>query len=185
MHVFNFACCGNDRDTCLVPSVAVTTATRVRCVMSRMQVNKQIRMQVNKCNKCGAVLNDDNQSQNKREKSCKPCVAKRTLLSQMFAGWPISAFTELSAEQQTLFWESSHACPSKGALHTLVVKDITSHRVDIKLWRNADTFLPLSVYATQGFNTTKIEQNCASRWCDQLEEMTYKLTQRSEIEGEV
>ena len=115
------------------------------------------RMQVAKCNKCGAVLNEGNQSQNRKEKSCKACVCKRSLLSQMFAGWPIPAFAELSPEQQQLFWESSHQCP-KGALQTLVVKDITQHKVNAKLVRNSGTFLPLAVYEKQGFNTEKMRK---------------------------
>ena len=116
------------------------------------------RMQVPKCNKCGAVFNDGNQTQNRKEKACKACVCKRSLLSQMFAGWPIAAFAELSPEQQQLFWASSHHCPSKGALQTLVVKDITHHRVNAKLVRNSGTFLPLAVYEKQGFNTEKNAQ---------------------------
>ena len=142
-------------------------------------------MQVERCVKCVVQLTAENKAAAARERACKKCVAKRTLLSQMFGGWPIPAFKELDAEQQTLFWESSHDCTGKGALQTLVIKDITSHRVNVKLTRNAGTFLPLSVYATQGFKTENIKKKCVSRWCEELEEHTYKLTQRSEIEDEV
>ena len=171
-------------DACFfVSNVAVTTATMFRSECCANLLTP--RMQVERCVKCAAQLTAENKAAAARERACKKCVAKRTLLSQMFGGWPIAAFKELDADQQTLFWESAHDCAGKGPLQALVIKDITSHRVNIKLTRNGGTFWPLSVYATQGFKTENIEKNCASRWCEELEEHTYKLTQRSEIEDEV
>ena len=64
---------------------------------------------------------------------------------------------------------------SKPAIENALVKEVVTHRATIDRDVKGGSYLPLSVYEKQGYNTTNIEKNCASIDDPELKEKTYKL----------
>ena len=89
---------------------------------------------------------------------CRPCSNKRAMLSKMFGCWPINAFKNLSAAQQTEFWATGGGGGCKGDMVTALAKTFSF----VEVRRNTDsvggTFLPLSVLATQGYDAETLER---------------------------
>ena len=63
-----------------------------------------------------------------------------------------------------------------------LVKHISEKRVEAQRETCGGTYLPLSVYQTQGYNTDNIKANSVSRYDDELKETTYKLKVLSEYD---
>ena len=76
----------------------------------------------------------------------------------MFGGWPIEPFKELNKELQVDFWqdEAVGQAALERALELIVIK----HKIQIKRDARGGTYLPLSVYAQQGFDTDRILAYC-------------------------
>jgi len=101
----------------------------------------------------------------------------------MFGKWPIQAFDELDPAQKTSFWAAD--VKSKASLQNLLVTDIATKRIQTEVDRVGGSFLPLSVYKTQGYNVDAIATNCPMRYDDELQEDTYKLTVHSSFEDKI
>ena len=122
------------------------------------------------CGKCEGVICSDHKC---KGNICRTCNNKRSLLSQMFGSWPPPVFEELPKPAQLAFWQAD--AKSKPALQNALVVQITSERAHNEIDRVAGKYLPLSVYASQGFNTDQIEKNCTHKHDAQLDEEVYKL----------
>ena len=142
------------------------------------------------CSKCKRTYEIGNGNKG----TCKPCNNKRSLLSQMFGGWPCPLFDELTPDQQVAFWCAD--LKSKNALQVRLCEDVSKVREDIETKRVKGEYLPLSVYEKRGYPAPMleaIERNCPSRMDDTLEVTTYKLeisesivdTIRKEVKSEV
>jgi hypothetical protein len=142
------------------------------------------------CSKCQRTYEIGNGNKG----TCKPCNNKRSLLSQMFGGWPCPLFDELTPDQQVAFWCAD--LKSKNALQVRLCEDVSKVREDIETKRVKGEYLPLSVYEKRGYPAPMleaIERNCPSRMDDTLEVTTYKLeisesivdTIRKEVKSEV
>lgn len=114
---------------------------------------------------------------------CKPCVSKRATLSKMFGSWPLPSFTLLTKEQQTSFW----ACPARhrGALEVALAQEVTAYKINDWKKSKKGKYLPLSVYAKQGFNIKDIAQYCTDTKEDPVLGKTYCVNVSSKEEGEI
>ena len=119
-------------------------------------------------------------------KQCKRCLSKTTTLSKMFKGWPIQAFTSLPEELQTSFWASNDV--TKEAIFMRLEVNVTSAREEVHVSRQGGTYRPLSWYRSEGYDEEAlagIERNSSSRYDEELNCETYKLTLHSEEKEEL
>ena len=113
----------------------------------------------------------------KKERICPKCNSKRVLLCRMFTKWPIDSWNELSHEQQVDFWRSGN---SKTDLQNALINAVSKQRINEEVNRDDGSYLPLSVYQTQGYATDTMEQTCPKKWDDELKEWTFKKTIRTD-----
>jgi hypothetical protein len=81
------------------------------------------------------------------------------MLNRMFGKWPIDGFRMLSPQQQRDFWASTTS--SLASLKKMVEDTVVSKMIDEELSKLEGPFLPLSVWASQGYDTKLIEQTAA------------------------
>lgn len=92
---------------------------------------------------------------------CNSCNSRLASLSRSFGKWPIPEFQELSLEEQQSFWKDT-CLPGttlqkmKSMLLDRVVKS-RSDKVEASIH---GSWLPLGVYASQGYDTMQIEKAC-------------------------
>ena len=91
---------------------------------------------------------------------CNQCNNAHTALSKHFGKWPSDEFAELTPEEQMDFWKTAKTCQGIQRLKSLAIDTLTHRRVDRITARLSGTFLPLTVYYQQGYDTDKIVQNC-------------------------
>jgi hypothetical protein len=108
---------------------------------------------------------------------CKQCNTKRSTLSQMFGHWPVDLFAALPTEQQIEFWRSE--CKGKVQVQNALVKEVTDQRVEETKKSTSGQFLPLSVYATMGYDIEKIKENCKDVEEHAVLGTTYKVDVKS------
>ena len=124
------------------------------------------------CNKCEIQIDAGD-----GESICKPCNSKRATLSMMFGKWPVPAFLSMARPWQTQFWRESKTCCSRAQLECCLVKSVTEARIQIDTTRVGGGFYPVSWYLANGYDAAAckhIEENCESKWDDELQEQTYK-----------
>ena len=90
---------------------------------------------------------------------CNQCNNSHAALSKHFGKWP-DEFAELTPEEQMDFWKTAKTCQGIQRLKSLAIDTLTHRRVDRITARLSGTFLPLTVYNQQGYDTDKIVQNC-------------------------
>lgn len=128
------------------------------------------------CVKCALEKQEEEMAKG-RERICKNCACKRAILSKMFQTWPIEAFKELPDATQQTFWQSGTR--TKCAMGLQLTTDVASHRVHKATNRKGGSYLPLSVYSTQGYTASQCERiaaQCPSLNDEELGVLTYKLT---------
>ena len=89
---------------------------------------------------------------------CGTCGSKTVTLIRLFGTWPVPEFEAISEAEQKHFWSS---CKSAVELKKAVVDICVKARVELHSKGIGGTFLPLSVYAVQGYDPADIEQNSA------------------------
>ena len=136
-------------------------------LMECTNVCTYVQVEKRPCPKCGNELEPN------QKFICGPCNSKRATLSKMFGKWPIPIFGELSPEVQQEFWAGPQR--TKDALTKMLEIHISRTRIEVEARKVVGQFLPISVWAVRGFNTTNIEKNCERKWDDALEEWTYCL----------
>jgi hypothetical protein len=86
-------------------------------------------------------------------------------MSQLYGHWPIKVFKELPKELQTQFWRSHEK--GQDALEILLTRTVLSNSVERKTQRKQSDMLPLSVWATKGFDIERLKTNVkAEDWED-------------------
>ena len=85
---------------------------------------------------------------------CSVCNTKTTMLNRMFGTWPLPEFRDLQPDVQQSFWQSR--ANDKEALKRSVQDILVSRLVETELAKQEGPFLPLSVWASQGYNVQDI-----------------------------
>ena len=92
---------------------------------------------------------------------CNTCNSRLASLSRSFGGWPVQEYTELSDEAQLEFWKSiSTPGVTIASMKSKLLERVVKQRTEKVKAEIAGSWLPLSVYAAQGYDTTLIEKNC-------------------------
>lgn len=135
----------------------------------------QVMLDIKQCSLCNEQLSLEESLCIKGQ--CKICLCKKVQLVQVFGKWPVPAFVKFTGLQQVNFWKEARTCTKKFDLEALLVKQISSVRVDL-FDTSGGAFKPLSIYAREGYSNealVNIEKNSCSRWDEELEMYTYKL----------
>jgi len=114
---------------------------------------------------------------------CLSCGSKLATLSKMFINWPLEMFQELSEDAQVAFWRSG--ARYKQQIKLDLTAGITAEKVEQEVKRKTGKFLPVSVWAAQGYKTDKIVANCENKWDEKLEELVYMLTVEEVVEEKI
>ena len=92
---------------------------------------------------------------------CKVCHCRQAQLSRMTGAFPNAEFKQLSAEEQAMFWKSIKPLADSANLRGHLVEILVKRRVDSLTSIITGSYLPLSVYKQQGYDTDQIEQHCS------------------------
>ena len=136
------------------------------------------------CSRCKVqvdVLKQRVQIKSRSNMVCPSCNSKGVALSRAFGKWPPRSFANLSSDWQTKFWKDVAGVKGSEALKELVVQSITTKRVEEESCKFGGSFLPLSVYAQQGYDTAMIKKHCSPRDIEEHPVLgtTYKVAIRS------
>jgi len=134
----------------------------------------QVTLDIKQCSLCNEQLSHE---ESFGRGQCKICLCKKVQLVQVFGKWPVPAFVKFTGLQQITFWKEARTCTKRFDLEALLVKQISSVRVDM-FDTSGGAFKPLSIYAREGYSNealVNIEKNSCSRWDEELEMYTYKL----------
>ena len=109
---------------------------------------------------------------------CNKCNTKHVQLVRIFGGWPSQAFKDLSEAEQEAFWAATTS--SAAEVQQQVQEFMKKRRVEMAESDIGGTYLPLSVYKMQGYDTEAIEANCKDKREHSVLGMTYKVKLESE-----
>ena len=154
--------------SCWCAHAAVPTAFASSCIY--MQESQR------ECGKCSrqSTFNGD---------CCKGCTAKRTMGSKIFGRWPIDAFKQLNTDQQVAFWQSETS--TREAMEASLAKVITDNRISKEEDMHKGKYLPLSVWAADGFDVDIIKANCTDIEEHKLLGTTYRVDIHEVCYGEI
>jgi hypothetical protein len=110
--------------------------------------------------------------------TCNICNAKCTAISRLFGRWPAEEFAELTQEELVEFWRKAKNAGTQ-QLRMLLVDSVVNRRVNKAEATVKGSYLPLSVYAQQGYDTELIKQHCT----DVQQHPIFGLTYRVQIRG--
>ena len=119
---------------------------------------------------------------------CKVCNCKRSQLCQVFGTWPVPVYLRLTKEAQVLFWRAAAAVKKRSELEALLIKKVSDIMIQDAIKRSGGSFLPLSVYAQQGYSAAMLEsikEHSESIFDAELQCETYKLTVRSDFTEDI
>jgi len=106
---------------------------------------------------------------------CHSCNVKSVQLHRMFGSWPPRSFQALPADWQTKFWKDVEGKSGGADLEKFVVDSITRERAEQEFSKHGGEYLPLSVYATRGFNVADIEEKCKDTDMHDVLGKTYRV----------
>jgi hypothetical protein len=89
---------------------------------------------------------------------CGSCCSKHVMLCRIFGTFPLPDFVALTAGEQAAFWKD--APTDVQGLKQAITETLTNSLVERTETGTAGQYLPLDVYAKQGFDTTHIEKGC-------------------------
>ena len=108
------------------------------------------------CCKCGSTVDPLKvQFKGAQKFKCQACNTKHVSLSKMYGGWPNAEFAQFSTAEQQTFWQTD--AKGQDHLERLVVGTMVKRRMTENASKDKGKYLPLSVYAQQGFDIGKIE----------------------------
>ena len=92
---------------------------------------------------------------------CNSCNSKLASLSRSFGKWPIPEFQELSVDEQKAFWkDTSLPGVNLQKMKSMLLEKIVKSRTDKVEASIGGSWLPLGVYAVQGYDIELIKKNC-------------------------
>jgi hypothetical protein len=89
---------------------------------------------------------------------CGSCSSKHVMLSRIFGTFPLPDFVALSDAEQTAFWKDTPG--DVNGLKKAITETLTNSLVERTESVTKGKYLPLPVYAKQGFDTDLIEKDC-------------------------
>ena len=110
---------------------------------------------------------------------CNLCNSRQVQISKMFGKFPQEEFSELSQDQMVEFWRQARDADKTPRLKMLFVDTLVKKRVDKATASVEGKYLPLSVYATQGFDTAQIEEKCTDTQQHPIFGLTYRVPIRA------
>jgi hypothetical protein len=118
---------------------------------------------------------------------CPACNTKHAGLSRRFGKWPIDEFKDLTEDEQSEFWADANN--SSKNLDKQVEKVLEKRYMEERRATEEGAYLPLSVYATQGYDVGNIERSCTDVQDHPVLGKTYKVdinhTSRAKIQQEI
>jgi hypothetical protein len=88
---------------------------------------------------------------------CSGCHVKTTQLYRRFGSWPTAEFEALDEHTRQSFMASLQGLDGPTAV-SKAAELLESYRVDEEIFSDGGEFLPLSVWAQKGFDTSRIEE---------------------------
>jgi len=131
------------------------------------------------CQKCERAFPKDGYN------DCKSCRSKRVLLTRMFGKWPIDAFNSIHKELQTQFWQADPETTARKDLFITLTKTVTTAKTHYSDKGEKGEYLPLSVYATRGFNTGDIIAKCTDFEDHPILGRTYRVDIKQQSTGDM
>jgi hypothetical protein len=92
---------------------------------------------------------------------CNKCNTKYTQLIKIFGGWPPAEWSGISPLEEEKFWKSD--VTGKAAVEDQVkatLETLTKTRTESNITAVGGEYQPLSWYKRQGYDTSRIENNC-------------------------
>ena len=134
------------------------------------------------CQKCQTEC-DPYKAQIKQKGSqkfvCNLCNSRQVQISKMFGKFPQEEFSELSQDQMVEFWRKARDADKTPRLKMLFLDTLVKRRVDKATASVEGKYLPLSVYASQGFDTAQIEEKCTDTQQHPIFGLTYRVPIRA------
>ena len=112
-------------------------------------------------------------SKNGEKFKCQARNSKHSGLCRMLGAWPIDAFKRLPPEEQTTFWQQ--AGNTREHLKQQVFDIMKKEYVEQRKIEESGTYLPLSVYGSQGYDTDRIAKFCKDTRIHPELGLTYKV----------
>ena len=110
---------------------------------------------------------------------CNLCNSRQVQICKMFGKFPQEEFSELSQDQMVEFWRQARDADKTPRLKMLFVDTLVKKRVDTATASVEGKYLPLSVYAAQGFDTSQIEEKCTDIQTHPIFGVTYRVPIRA------
>jgi len=106
---------------------------------------------------------------------CNVCNTKSVMFHRTLGAWPVPEFKELSEADQLSFWNEARGKKNGEQLKSLLIDTLVTKRVDKVTARVAGTYLPLTVYKTQGFDVDLISSKCTDTQEHPILGTTYRV----------
>ena len=91
---------------------------------------------------------------------CNGCNCRITQLNRAFGSWPPPEFCTLSSEAQASFYRSAHSLVDSKKVTNLAKATLEKIFTQRFIESSGGSYLPLSVYQQQGYDSGKIEKDC-------------------------
>ena len=91
---------------------------------------------------------------------CNNCNSKCVLISRNWGAGLLNQFKEMSEDEQEAFWKSLGSMQSVQQVKNQIADTLARRRSDKLIAASGGKYLPLSVWAQQGFNAADIEAHC-------------------------
>ena len=91
---------------------------------------------------------------------CNNCHSKCVLISRNWGANVLNQFKEMSEDEQVAFWQSIGTLQNYHQVKEQIADTLARRRCDRLIAASGGKWLPLSVWAQQGFNAADIEARC-------------------------
>ena len=149
--------CRDDGASPDTPGADATPCVRRSCAQCALPVRAEVVAQI----RSGNTL------------KCNSCNSKNVILHRMFGQWPIDGSKELDETERQTFWRES--VPKKEHLFKNMTDVLTKKIVEAQQKSKGGAYLPLTVYAMQGFNVDDISARCTDTCEDPVLGTCYKV----------
>jgi hypothetical protein len=106
---------------------------------------------------------------------CKTCNSRGASLSKIYGSWPPQRFQLLGKAEREEFWRKLAEERGRKGMVGLVTETIKVSKIDRFGHGTSGTYLPLSVYKAQGYDTNLIERNCKDIKFDPVVGTVYRI----------
>jgi hypothetical protein len=107
---------------------------------------------------------------------CNNCHSKCVLISRNWGANVLNQFKEMSEDEQVAFWQSIGTLQNYHQVKEQIANTLASRRCDRLIAASGGKWLPLSVWAQQGFNTADIEARCTDTMTHPVLGLCYRVS---------